>query len=617
MPFEPKKSKKKKVQIWPTEIALYIFVVHFLILTEARDFFSQFFFVRFGEMPFHSLPSFFFLGVLCLGLFLGGGETCSRISVSSQNFGDLIFVLDGRVSNSDRPIYREVVEQQEGEETPAPRFFYHMFAEPFEEGLGRWFIGHDLESSSGVAFVDSWAVVPQAIQEMSPLAKWKSYAWGTWREEEDVKIVCLDDYDQTLFLCSNLNKGVCGFYFPIVLPKKEGEAPIFHSTNGRELYWLEDVSRWMVSEDGVGATSGISYIDCGATNPEEIATSCPKRSWKSLTNEGWIKDYGFVLLGGTKKGEASVFSRRRTFLNPALETKDMREYTILSNGVYLPLIGLGTGGLSREETRSVISTAVKDHGYELIDTASQYFNEDVISEALRESHIGRSQVIVSSKVWPTRLGFRPTSHTIEEGLDNLRSGYFDVYLLHWPFCYDNIEWMDCPPNPSGTWQQSWRALEKAYAEGIVRAIGVSNFDERLMEELVEFGSVPPHLVQNWMDPLHVNQEVLSICKTHRTMFQAYSMVREWVGRGTSGDRKTKQTIRFHATQNKITTSELLLRWALQFGTERAGVPLGVVVRSKTRAHLGSNLAVTRREPLSFEAMRDLSALQFLQFRNEL
>ena len=575
--------------------------------------------------PFLGSSSSLLIAILCFSLFWGEGETCTRILVSSENFGKLDFVLDGGVSRSNRPIYREVFKRDEKEST---RWLYHAILDPVEEGIGRWFIGHELESTSGVAFIDSWAVVPHALEELSPLAKWKSYSWGAWREENDVKVECLDEYDRTLFLCSELNKGVCGFYFPISIPdgfgedddedKKNAATPVFHSTNGKKFYRVPDGSRWMVSDDEVGSSSGIAFIDCKVRNPDDISLICPKRKWNVVSREGdWKKDKGFVFLGGGRlRNEDSVFSRRRTLNNP--ELMDRTQLATLSNGVSLPLVGLGTGGLDREETRSIVTTAITEHGYGLIDTASQYNNEDVVGDVLEEMGSDvRSQMAVSSKVWPTRLGFYPTIHTIEEGLDRIKSGYFDVYLLHWPFCYDHIEWMNCPPTPSGTWQQSWRALEKAYSEGIIRAIGVSNFDGRLLGELVGLASVPPHLVQNWMDPLHVDQGVFSICKTHNTMFQAYSLVREWVGRGSSGDRAAKQTIRKQATENRVTISELLLRWALQFGPERAGVSLGVVVRSKTRAHLGANVAVVKKEPLSFNTMRVLSSLQFSQFRKEL
>eukprot|EP00009_Paramoeba_aestuarina_P000990 CAMPEP_0201513438 /NCGR_PEP_ID=MMETSP0161_2-20130828/5483_1 /ASSEMBLY_ACC=CAM_ASM_000251 /TAXON_ID=180227 /ORGANISM="Neoparamoeba aestuarina, Strain SoJaBio B1-5/56/2" /LENGTH=500 /DNA_ID=CAMNT_0047909641 /DNA_START=194 /DNA_END=1696 /DNA_ORIENTATION=+ len=498
--------------------------------------------------------------------------------------------------------------------------------QPEEEGVGRWFIGHNLGDTAGVAFVDSWAVVPHAISEMSPLSVWHVYMrhHGGWREDPKVEVECVDEFDDVLYLCSNLNKGSCGFYFPY---SEYLGSQVLHSTNGRKFYRLPS-GRWMISEDEVGSEAGIAFLECKNKNddenikikPRDVNRVCTKYHWRVSTGEGWLEDKNFLFYGGgltgSRKGP-SVFSRART--SARIKT-DPYKGTSLSNGVYLPLIGLGTGGLSREETKAVVTAAISDHKYQLIDTASAYNNEDVIGEAFRDidpSGSLRSEVMVLSKVWPTQLGFKPTLGAIDEGLGKFQTGYFDVYLLHWPECDSNIEWMECPPTPTGTWQQSWRALEKAYAEGLVRAIGVSNFDARLLGQLFDHvAAVPPHLVQNWMDPLHVDNAVLEKCALHKTMFQAYSLVREWVGRKT-GDRRRKQIIRKLAIENQLTISELILRWALQLGPQVTGTTIGAVVRSRTRAHLGSNMDVVKREPLSFKTMQTMTNLQFLDFRSEL
>ena len=559
------------------------------------------------DAPHHLL---ILLGAVCLVLLWGEGEACTRIAVTSATFGRSEFVLEPQVLSSERPVFKEI-KDRDGD--TRSHWLYHKQVGPFEEGIGRWFIGNDVGDDAGVAFVDSWAVVPQAIEEMSGRAKWFLYSHNRWREESDVKVDCLDEFDNTLYLCSDLNKGLCGFYFPFA---HHNGGAVFHSTNRKKLYWVPEAKRWMLSEDEVGSTSGVAYIDCPETpnpSPVDIPLTCTKR-WQVLTNEGWKKDKNFVFVGKSPVvGAPSVFSRLRT------STQQPNRSGSLSNGVALPLIGLGTGGLSREETKDIVKAAITDYQYQLIDTASEYHNEDVIGEALREidpSGALRARIMVSSKVWPTRLGFQPTLDTIEEGLHKLQSGYFDVYLLHWPFCDENIEWMNCPPTPSGTWQQSWRALEKSYVEGTVRAIGVSNFDAHLLQELFGIASVPPHLVQNWMDPLHVDQHVLAICAETNTMFQAYSLVREWVS-GTAGDRQRKQKIRTLASENGMTIPELILRWALQLGPEMTGTTLGAVVRSKTRAHLDSNMAVVKREPLSAKTMQILSNVRFSEFRNEL
>merc|ERR1712150_250951 len=93
-------------------------------------------------------------------------------------------------------------------------------------------------------------------------------------------------------------------------------------------------------------------------------------------------------------------------------------------------------------------------------------------------------VQVVTKLWPTNLGFDRTLGSVRESLRKLRSNYIDMYLLHWPRCYDNWSWMDCSSWDGGTWQQSYKAMEKLYAEGVLVSIGVSNFNENELGELM-------------------------------------------------------------------------------------------------------------------------------------
>jgi diketogulonate reductase-like aldo/keto reductase len=185
-------------------------------------------------------------------------------------------------------------------------------------------------------------------------------------------------------------------------------------------------------------------------------------------------------------------------------------------------MGLGTGGLRVEtgQAHEVITQALHI-GYRNLDLAREYGTESIVSNVLSDrvpltdrqqsqltkaggavSELAfpfRSQLFITTKVWPTDLGFGPTSFAIDTSLNELRSNYADAYLLHWPKCSPEVEWMHCQTtvDPEGTWQQSWRALEKAYSEGKVQSIGVSNFDVVHLDELLTFANVKPHVVQNF------------------------------------------------------------------------------------------------------------------------
>ena len=98
----------------------------------------------------------------------------------------------------------------------------------------------------------------------------------------------------------------------------------------------------------------------------------------------------------------------------------------------------------------------------------------------------------------------------------------DLYLLHWPECQRDVTWMDCSQADSGNWRTAYRALERLYASGRARAIGVSNFNARLLQELLEFAVVPPMVVQNWQDVTHHDFQVVDECQERGIIYQAYS-----------------------------------------------------------------------------------------------
>ena len=148
------------------------------------------------------------------------------------------------------------------------------------------------------------------------------------------------------------------------------------------------------------------------------------------------------------------------------------------------------------------------------------------------------------QVWPTDLGVAPTAAALARSRRALRLAWVDVHSLHWPLCDATVAWMRCddaarvPAGSAGdgggtageeslgTWQQSWRALERAYAEGTVLQLGVSNFDAARFQELLALAVVPPALLQNFVDVAHAaDPAVLALCARHGVLFQAYAATR--------------------------------------------------------------------------------------------
>lgn len=161
----------------------------------------------------------------------------------------------------------------------------------------------------------------------------------------------------------------------------------------------------------------------------------------------------------------------------------------LSNGVKIPCLGFGTwqtpdGQAARDSVRCALEL-----GYRHIDTAAAYGNEKSVGEGIRLSGVKREDVFVTTKHWITMRGYQKTVEALETSLRDLGLDYLDLYLIHWPsVAYRDEQWQQ-------TNADTWRAFEKMYQDGKVRAIGVSNFEEKHIEALRPFASVMPMVNQ--------------------------------------------------------------------------------------------------------------------------
>jgi diketogulonate reductase-like aldo/keto reductase len=163
-----------------------------------------------------------------------------------------------------------------------------------------------------------------------------------------------------------------------------------------------------------------------------------------------------------------------------------------------------------------------------------------------------------------------------------------------------MEWMGCDTNPSpGTWQDSWLALEKLYAEGKVSAIGVSNFYTRELEELLYLANTPPMVVQDWMDPANQPWDVIELCRQHGIFFQAYSSLHSFLTPSQADIYAAEvRTLKDIGYKHHMTPVQVALSWMVQ-------QQIGVIPRASSEAHLKSNLLIGTRTPLTPE---DISLL---------
>ncbi len=180
----------------------------------------------------------------------------------------------------------------------------------------------------------------------------------------------------------------------------------------------------------------------------------------------------------------------------------------LRNGVQMPYLGLGTYQADNQtEVVNSVKTAI-DTGYRHIDTASIYKNEEGVGKGIKASDVPRKEIFVVSKVWNADQGYESTLQAFQESLDRLQLDYLDLYLIHWPV--------------KGKYKQTWKALEYLYANKKVRAIGVSNFLQHHLEDLMTDAKIVPMVNQMEFHPYLVQQKLMNFCKKNTIQYEAWS-----------------------------------------------------------------------------------------------
>ena len=216
----------------------------------------------------------------------------------------------------------------------------------------------------------------------------------------------------------------------------------------------------------------------------------------------------------------------------------------LHNGVEMPYLGLGVY-LAREgeEVEHAVGWAL-EAGYRHIDTASAYQNESGVGAAVRNSGLARQEVFVTSKVWNSDQGYESTLRAFDRSLNRLGLEYLDLYLVHWPV--------------KGKYRETWRALEKLYREGRVRAIGVSNFLRHHLEDLFGSAEIVPMVNQMEFHPWLVQQPLLEYCREKGIQYEAWSPLMQ-------GAIIRVPEIGEIAREYGKTAAQVVLRWNLQKG----------------------------------------------------
>lgn len=220
------------------------------------------------------------------------------------------------------------------------------------------------------------------------------------------------------------------------------------------------------------------------------------------------------------------------------------EYVTLSNGVKMPQLGYGVYQVTKDECERCVSDALKV-GYRHIDTAQSYFNEEEVGNAIKKSGIPREELFITTKVWIEHYGYEECRKSVIESMRKLQLDYIDLVLLHQPFA---------------DYYGAWRTLEEMYAEGKLRAIGVSNFNPDRLVDICSFSRIKPMVNQVETHP-HNQQKA-----AHEWM-NKYGVVHEaWAPFGEGrGGLFTDPVLEKIAAKYGKTTAQVMLRWHIQRG----------------------------------------------------
>lgn len=227
-----------------------------------------------------------------------------------------------------------------------------------------------------------------------------------------------------------------------------------------------------------------------------------------------------------------------------IELHSLSDTVEIAPGVRMPRLGLGT---FRSDAGTPVENEVRwalDIGYRGIDTASMYGNEESVGKAIRDSGVPREELFVATKLWNDEQGYEEALAACDRSLKRLRMDHVDLYLIHWPM----------PP----TMRDTWRAMEKLRSDGYVRSIGVCNFLVPRLQELMEFGDVPPAVDQVEHHPYVQQPELRDFCAQSGITMQAWAPIMR------GGVNDITEIVEIAEAHGK-TPAQVSIRWILQHG----------------------------------------------------
>ena len=250
----------------------------------------------------------------------------------------------------------------------------------------------------------------------------------------------------------------------------------------------------------------------------------------------------------------------------------------LNNGIEMPSVGIGTFLLSPQDAENSVKEALK-MGYRLIDTANCYVNERAVGRGMKQSGVKREEIFLSTKLWPTEY---ENPNAVEETLERLGTDYIDLLFLH---------------QPTKNWREGYKQLIKAYNQGKIKAIGVSNFEGRYIEEVLSEFDVKPQVIQVECHPFFPQEELRKITEKEDIKIMSWYPLG---GKGMTAELLESQIVKEIAAKYGKSPAQVVLKWHTQMG-------FIVIPGSKNAEHIKDNIDIFDFT-LSDEDMKEMEKL---------
>lgn len=250
----------------------------------------------------------------------------------------------------------------------------------------------------------------------------------------------------------------------------------------------------------------------------------------------------------------------------------------LNNGIEMPSVGIGTFLLSPQDAENSVKEALK-MGYRMIDTANCYVNERAVGRGMKQSGVKREEIFLSTKLWPTEY---ENPNAVEETLERLDTDYIDLLFLH---------------QPTKNWREGYKQLIKAYKQGKIKAIGVSNFEGRYIEEVLSEFDVKPQVIQVECHPFFPQEELRQITEKEDIKIMSWYPLG---GKGMTAELLESPIVTKIAAKYGKSPAQVVLKWHTQMG-------FIVIPGSKNAEHIKDNIDIFDFT-LSDEDMKEMEKL---------